>query len=228
MTVPDDDPDRIPTQAELDAMDLAEMTRSSGESDIRYPLPDDEPGAAPAALARDAWVCWWISAAAGIASAVYLLLNIGSLSDALQGRLRADMEQAIAEAASRVDKVSNPPKMPPDEFHGLAHFLPPVMLVALVFLLVVQFLLLRAVSVHHSRNSRNFFLATVLITLVCIPTGMDLLDFANAAPTMVIIGWIQFGALLLSGLCTLRPVVNRWLPTGRSLLPSKMVRQGSV
>lgn len=224
MTVPNDDPDRIPSQAELDAMDLAELTRSSAEADVRYPQREEDPGPVPAALARDAWVLWWFGAAAGIASAVYLLLNLGAISDALQDRLRTDMEKAIAEAASRVEKTTSQPVMPPDEFHGLSHFLPPVMLGAIVLLLAAQFFLLRAVTVHHSRNARNIFLAVVLINLVCIPTGMDLLKFSESAPTMVIVGWIQFGALALAALSTLRPAASRWLPAARSMRPSKMMR----
>ena len=73
------------------------------------------------------------------------------------------------------------------------------------------------------------FLALVLINLVCIPTGMDLLQFAKDAPTMVIVGWIQFGALILAALCTLRPSLGRWLPPSRGLSPVKaMRRDGSL
>ncbi|GAA3045291.1 hypothetical protein GCM10010528_25720 [Gordonia defluvii] len=225
MTVPhDDDRDPIPSQAELDEMDMAELTRTSAESHVAYPTRDEPAGPPPAALVRDAWVCWWIAAAAGLASAVFLLINLGSISGSLQERLRTDMERAIAEAAAKATKAANPPSMPADGFHGLAHLLPPVMLMAIVALLVVQFLLLRGVSVHHSRNSRSIFLAAVLINLVCIPTGMDLLRFADNAPSMVIVGWIQFGALMLAALCTLRPAVGRWLPAPRALRAGKLLR----
>ncbi|MFT4199778.1 hypothetical protein [Gordonia sp. (in: high G+C Gram-positive bacteria)] len=221
MNVPDDDPDALPSQAELDALDMAELTRTSGESDMGYPTPDEPAGPPPPALARDAWVLWWIGAAAGIASAVYLLVNIGSICDGLQQRLLADIKKAIDEAQHAGKK---PLSMPADEYHGLSHFLPPTMLVAIVVLLALQFVLLRAVGVHHSRNARNIFLAMVLINLVCIPTGMDLLRFADSAPTMVIVGWIQFGALLLAALCTLRPAVGRWLPAPTGI--GKVFRPG--
>jgi uncharacterized membrane protein YhaH (DUF805 family) len=214
MTYPDDESDRTPTQAELDAMDLAALTRSSTESHVGYPARQTAEGPPPAALVRDAWVFWWIAAAAGIASAVYLLLNIGSISDSLQQRLVDDIASEGPNA-----------KAPADQFNGLAHFLPPFMLVVLVVLLVMQYVLLRATGVHHSRNSRNIFLALVLINLVCIPTGMDLLQFAKDAKTMVIVGWIQFGALILAALCTLRPSVGRWLPPSRGLSPVKALRR---
>lgn len=195
-------------------MDLAALTRSSTESHVGYPARQEALGPPPPALARDAWVFWWIAAAAGVASAVYLLLNIGSLSDSLQQRLIDDIASEGPNA-----------KAPADQFNGLAHFLPPFMLVVLVVLLVVQFVLLRASGVHHSRNARNIFLAVVLINLVCIPTGMDLLAFADDAPTMAIVGWIQFGALILAALCTLRPAVGRWLPPSRGLSPVKALRR---
>ncbi len=213
MTVPDDDPDRIPTQAELDAMDLEELTRTSADTSVDYPTRGDVSGPAPAALVRDAWVCWWIGAAAGLAAAGYLVANMGPIIDSLQQRLVDDIARAGPNA-----------KAPADRFSAISHFLPPFMLVVIVVLLVAQFALLRATSVHHSRNSRNIFLAMVLINLVCIPTGMDLLRFADSAPTMVVIGWIQFGALALAALCTLRPAVGRWLPSARGPRPGKLWR----
>ena len=42
--------------------------------------------------------------------------------------------------------------------------------------------------------------------------------------TMVIVGWIQFGALMLAALCTLRPAVGRWLPAPRALRAGKLLR----
>ena len=54
MTYPDDESDRTPTQAELDAMDLAALTRSSTESHVGYPARQTAEGPPPAALVRDA------------------------------------------------------------------------------------------------------------------------------------------------------------------------------
>ncbi|GAB09181.1 hypothetical protein GOARA_031_00060 [Gordonia araii NBRC 100433] len=232
MTVPDD-PDRIPSQAELDAMDLAELTHSSAESNVHYPKPVDDPGPPPPALARDAWVCWWIGAAAGLASALYMLVNVMSISDALQSRLMEGMQQTIDDAIRNRDKapagVEIPiPKAPADEYHGLAHTLPPAMIVSIVALLAVQFALLRAIGNHHSRNARSLFAAFVLINLVCIPVGLDLLAFSENAPLMFVIGWIQFGALVLAAVCTWRPSVGRWLPAPSPLRPTRLLRPGNA
>lgn len=101
MTVPDDDPDKIPTQAELDAMDLAELASTSAESNVAYPPRDEVPGPPPSALSRDAWVLWWIAAAAGIASAVYLLANMGGVIDGLKQRFHGELEQAIADTVAK-------------------------------------------------------------------------------------------------------------------------------
>ncbi|MFT3898852.1 MAG: hypothetical protein QM728_01215 [Gordonia sp. (in: high G+C Gram-positive bacteria)] len=223
MSAPDDDPDAIPSQAELDELDLEELASTSAESDLAYPIRDQPIGPPPPALARDTWAFWWISAAAGIASAVYLLVNVVSVSDSLQRRLMDDIKKAIDEAARTNQK---PLTMPADEYHGLAHFLPPAMVVTILVLLAVQFLLLRAVTAHHSRNARNIFLAMVLLNLVCIPTGMDLLRFADNAPAMFAVGWVQFGALLLSALCILRPSVGQWLPVNPRVGMGKLMRPG--
>ncbi|MGV9711396.1 hypothetical protein ACWDTI_12110 [Gordonia sp. NPDC003424] len=215
MTDPADDPDRVPTQAELDAEDLAAIERSSRDRDqaTLYPPRESDPGPAPAALSRHARVAWWGAAIAGLVSVGYGFLNLGTITDLLRQRLLQGITTDPRNASS------------PDQVNSLAGFFPPFMLVMIVVFLVVEYLLLVAAANHHSRNCRNFFLAAVVVNLLCIPIGIDLLfRYPEVSSLMPIVGWIQFGLLVLAALFTLQRAVNRWLPASTRMRPSRVLR----
>ncbi|AZG47389.1 hypothetical protein [Gordonia insulae] len=214
MTDPDD-PDRIPTQAELDAEDLAAIARSSQDREhaTLYPPRPGDPTPPPAALAVHARVAWWGAAVAGLVSVVYGFVNLGMITDLLRARL--------------LEGVVNDPRnaSPEDRVDSLAGFFPPFMLVMIVVFLAIEYALLVAAANHHSRNCRNFFLAAVVVNLLCIPIGIDLLfDYPDVWSAMSVIGWIQFALLVISLLCTVRGSVNQWLPSSTRMRPTKMLR----
>lgn len=215
MTEPADDPDRLPTQAELDAEDLAAIERSSRDVDAagRYPPREDDPGPPPAALARHARVAWWGAAVAGLICVGYGFTHLGTITDLLRQRLQEGVITDPRNASSA------------DQVDSLARFFPPFMLVMIVVFLVVEYLLLRAAANQHSRNCRNFFLSAVVVNLLCIPIGVDLLfGYPDVSSLMPIIGWIQFGLLILASLFTLQRAVNQWLPPSNRMRPSRMLR----
>ncbi|MFW0786537.1 hypothetical protein AAFP35_18735 [Gordonia sp. CPCC 206044] len=214
MTDPDD-PDRIPTQAELDAEDLAEIERSSRERDesVLYPSRLEDPGAPPRSLTLHARVAWWGAAIAGLVSVIYGFVNLGSITDLLRARL--------------MEGVVNDPNnaSPEDRVDSLAGFFPPFMLIMIVVFLAVEYALLVAAANHHSRNCRNFFLAAVVVNLLCIPIGIDLLfAYPEVSSSMTVIAWIQFALLILAGLFSLRRNVNQWLPPSTRMRPTRMLR----
>ena len=86
--------------------------------------------------------------------------------------------------------------------------------------------LLTNTAARNSRNLRNFFLATAVINLLCIPVGTDLLfRYDELSSIIPIVGWIQFGLLCLAALCSLRRVVDRWLPPSDRMRPTRMFRE---
>ncbi|GAC67135.1 hypothetical protein [Gordonia soli] len=208
--------DRVPTQAELDAEDLAELANTTSADRDRaqlYPRREDDPGIPPAPLVVHARVAWWGAAVAGLVSVIYGFLQLGMITDDLRTRLAEGVveDPANASQAGQVD--------------SLAGFFPPFMLVMIVVLLAIQYPLLTATATHHSRNCRNLFLTVVLINLLCIPVGVDLLfRYPDVWSAMVVIAWIQFGLLVLSALCTLRRPVNQWLPSSTRMRPTRMFR----
>ncbi|MDL9937571.1 hypothetical protein QSJ18_12515 [Gordonia sp. ABSL1-1] len=211
----DDDPDRIPTQAELDAEDLAEMARTSRDRDLSalYPGRLDDPGAPPRPLVVHARVAWWGAAICGAILVVYGFLNLSMITDLLRQRL--------------LDGLADDPRnsAPEDRVDSLAGFFPPFMLVMIVVLLAIQYPLLVAIANHHSRSCRSFFVATIIVNLLCVPIGVDLLfRYDEVWSAMVVISWIEFALLLLAGLLTMRRVVDRWLPPSTRMQPSKMFR----
>lgn len=213
-----DQPDRIPTQAELDAEDLAEIARTSADRDVAalYPSRPDDPGVPPAALTLHARILWFGAAVAALVIVVYGFLNLGLISDALRQRL--------------VEGVATDPKnaSPVDQIDSIAGFFPPFMLVMIVVLLAIEYPLLAGTVTYHSRNARNFFVSAVVVNLLCIPIGIDLLLRYPTVPSeLIIVAWIQFALLLLAALCSLRRAVNTWLPDSTRMKPSKMFRPGS-
>jgi hypothetical protein len=215
MTEPADDADRIPTQAELDAEDLAAIARRSKDRDEAnlYPERFDDPGPPPAALVLHARVAWWGAALAGLVSAVYGFVSMSTITDLLRARL--------------VEGVVDDPRnaSPADRVDSLAGFFPPFMLIMIVVFLAVEYALLVAAANHHSRNCRNFFLSAVVVNLLCIPIGIDLLfDYPEVPSAIAVLGWVQFGLLVVAALMTLRRSVNQWLPVSTRMRPTRMLR----
>ncbi|GAB83726.1 hypothetical protein RVF83_07895 [Gordonia rubripertincta] len=211
----DRDPERIPTQAELDAEDLAELERSSRDHDqsALYPPRPADPGRPPVALALHARVVWWGAAVIGLILAVYGFFSLGTITDDLRQRL---LEGVVTDPANSA---------PEDQVETLAGFFPPFMLVMIVVVLVIEYLLLMAAVTHHSRHCRNFFLAAVVVHLLCIPVGVDLLfRYPDISSTMVVLSWVQFALLVIAALLTVRRSVNTWLPESTRMRPTRMMR----
>jgi protein-S-isoprenylcysteine O-methyltransferase Ste14 len=94
-------------------------------------------------------------------------------------------------------------------------------------LLAIQSPLLVATSRRRSRGTRNVYVTMVVVMLLCIPMGIDLLfDYPSIPAALRVIGWVQFGLLLLSALFTLRRSVDRWLPPSERMKPSHLIRPG--
>ncbi len=214
MTDPDD-PDRIPTQAELDAEDLAAIGRTSRDRDeaALYPPRPDDPGPAPASLASHARIAWWGAAIAGVVCVVYGFTHLGLIADLLRARLHEGVATDPANAG------------PEGGIDRMAGFFPPFMLVMIVVFLAIEYAFLVAAASRHSRNARNFFLATVVVNLLCIPIGIDLLfAYPEIWSAMSVIAWVQFALLIIAAVLTLRRTVERWLPPSTRMRPTRMWR----
>ncbi|MGO3326871.1 hypothetical protein [Gordonia sp. (in: high G+C Gram-positive bacteria)] len=216
MTFPDGDPDRIPTQAELDAEDLAEIARRSKDTAERdrYPTRPVDPGPPPLALTRDARVAWLLSAVAGLIWVVYGFANLSVTTSRLANRLRPGLEDV-----PDVDSA--------EKAHSLAQFWPPAFLVGIPIVVAVSGLMLVGIARGHSRNLRNVYLATVVVILLFVPVSADLLFNYPDSPRWVwTMAWIQFALLIVSALMTLRRSVGRWLPTTMRVRPMRVARGG--
>lgn len=200
-----------PSLAELDAIDMAEMARKSRDHDLD---PAGDPGPPPNAL-RQALGLWWVAALAALISVVYGFVRLSAVTDALRNRL----EQGVASDPNNAAPV--------DRIDSLSHWFPPLMLVATVVLMAISYSLLVAIGKHHSRNCRNFYAAVVVVILLCIPVGIDLLfGYPQMSVLIRVVGWVQFGALLASMLCTFRRGVNRWLPESERIRVKQVLRPG--
>lgn len=211
-----DDSDGIPTQAELDAEDLAELQkRSSADRDRTdlYPRRPGAPGPAPAALTLHARVAWWGAALCGLICIGYGVMALGTIENALRDRMVAD---AVATPQGQPD-VS--------QIDTMAHILPTAGLVITALFLVGEYAFLRAAATCHSRNCRNFFLAIVVLNLMCIPVGLDLFfRYPEVWSGTVVLGWVQFALLVVAAVMTVRRAVDRWLPTSTRMRPTRMFR----
>ena len=207
------DPD-VPSQAELDAEDLAELAKRSSQDRDRAslsPVRRGDPGNVPVPLAKHAVAAFWAAAVAGAICVVYGFLNLGTIQDLLHARLLDGLRDDQGNAA------------PEDEVSGIASTFPPVMLILIIVFLAVEYLLLVNAAKHNSRGVRNVYLAVVVVNMMCIPIGVDLLfAYDTLSVAVVVAGWAQLVFLALSALCTLRKEVNNWLPA-----PNK-VRSGSM
>lgn len=213
MTQPDD-PD-LPSQAELDAEDLAELGRTSGDRDHAnlYPKPEVDPGPAPRALTVHARLVFYGAALSGALCVLYGVLTAGAVTERLRDRLLLGViEEPGVELST-------------DGITGFAGWAPWFMFTVTVLLLVVEGALLVWTVRHHSRNLRNLFLTTVLVNLLCIPIGLDLLfRYPDVWSGVTILAWIQFGLLTLSAILVLRKPVELWLPPSTRMRPMRLLR----
>ena len=194
----DGTPDRVPSMAELDALDMAEI--AAGRTSADKHLRDEDPGPAPASL-RHALTVWYAQAALALVSVVYGFAALGTIESALRASLTDGAVRDPDNAA------------PAAKIGSLASTVPPILLVGILVALAVQYPLLTAIARHNSRNCRNFYVTVVVVTLLAIPVGVDLLFSYPEVPTvMTVIAWVQFGLLILSALFTFRRDVNMWLP----------------
>lgn len=201
----------IPSQAELDAEDMAELAkRSSQDRDQAslYPVRRGEPGAVPVPLAKHAVACFWAAAVAGAICLVYGFVNLGTVKDLLYVRLLDGVRDDPGNAA------------PEDQISGISSVFPPVMLVLIAVFLAVEYLLLVNTARHNSRGVRNVYLSVVVVNMMCIPIGIDLLfAYSGLSTVIVVLGWAQLVLLAFSALCTLRKEVNEWLPAPNRVRP---------
>ena len=214
MTFPDGDPDRIPTQAELDAQDMAEIARRSKDAEQRdrYPGRPTDPGPPPTALARDARVAWLLSAAAGLIWVVYGFTNLSATTSRLAGRLQPGLEDV-------------PDVDPAAKAESLAHFWPLAFLIGIPVVVALSWLMLVGIERAHSRNLRSVYLSTVVVVLLFVPVCADLLFNYPDSPRWVwAMAWVQFALLIVSALMTLRRSVGQWLPQSMRVRPMRVAR----
>ena len=198
--MPDDD--RLPTQAELDAQDLAEIARKSKDRNLanRYPTRPEDPGPAPMELLRDARVLWWIAAAACLTWVVYGLANLGMLEELMAVRLRPGLEEV--------------PGVDPDsKALSMASFWTPALLIGMPVFTALSYPLLVGIVKFNSRNVRSIYVAVLAVAVLFTIVGADLLfNYPEISVVWRIIAWVECGALVLSALVTMRRAPNEWLP----------------
>ena len=150
---------------------------------------------------------------AGITSYSKAYGGLGTITDDLRNRL---LEGVVSDPANSA---------PESEVETLAGFFPPFMLVMIVVVLASEYACLVTAASQHSRHLRNFFLAAVVVHLLCIPVGVDLLfRYPDVSSVIVVLSYLQFGLLVVAALCTLRRPVNQWLPESTRMKPTRMMR----
>lgn len=210
-----DDEERLPTQAELDAQDLAEIARNSRDGDLaaRYPSRPADAGPPPVALTRDAVWAWYLAALAALACIAYGFATLGSTAARLTDRLEPQMAQV-----QTVDAGASASSM--------GSFWPPALLIGWLIGMGVSYPLLVSIARHHSRNLRSIFAAVSVLIALFVPLAADLLFAYPEVPSAFgVLAWICVGALLVSVLMTFRGSVGRWLPTTTRIRPSRVWRE---
>ncbi|AVL99373.1 hypothetical protein C6V83_02795 [Gordonia iterans] len=209
-----DDSEHIPTQAELDAEDLAELERSSRDADLaaRYPRRPEDPGPPPTALTRDALICWYVAALAALACIVYGFATLGAAVDRLADRLEPQMAEVHQIDGTRTAE-------------SMAAFWPPALIAGWLVAIAITYPLLVAIGRHHSRNVRSIYAAVCILTVMFVPLISDLLfDYPEVPSVFRVAAWVSVAGLLLSVLMTFRGSVGGWLPASTRLKPSKVFR----
>lgn len=218
MTTPgssdDADRPRLPTQAELDAEDMAEIARRSKDNDHvnRYPVRPVDPGPPPVALARDARIVWYVAGAACLAWMIYGLSNLSWLESLMADRLLPGLQ-----TVKDID--------PDSKAASMAGFWTPGLLIGIPLFTALGYPLLVGIAKARSRNVRSIYLALIVVTVLFTVVGADLL-FGYEQVTVVarVLAWVQCGALVLSGLITMRRQVTDWLPASMTVKPFRRAR----
>ncbi|MEZ5212395.1 hypothetical protein MYK68_01620 [Gordonia sp. PP30] len=211
----DDDDERIPTQAELDAEDLAELARTSRDADLaaRYPRRPADPGPPPAALVRDAVWAWYLSAVAALVCVIFGFATLGATRARLQARLEPQME-----GVKQIDAHA--------QASSMAHFWPLALLIGWLIAMALSYPLLVNIAKHHSRNLRSIYAALSVVIILFVPLISDLLfKYPEVSPVIRVLAWVSVGALLLSVLMTFRRAAGAWLPSSTRIKPGR-VRRG--
>lgn len=216
MTFPGDSNDapRRPTQAELDAEDLAEIAKDTERADLtgRYPRRETDPGPPPAVLTRGVVGAWWAAAAVWLICFGYGFATLGDITDRLRARLAPQME-----GIPNVDAAT--------ESRSMGGVFPPALLIGLMAAMLISYPLLVGIAKHHSRNLRSIYAALVVIIMLFIPACSDLLfNYPDTSALWRVLMWIQFGALGVSVVLAFTSPVNRWLPPSMRVKPMRMVR----
>ncbi|AUH67716.1 MULTISPECIES: hypothetical protein [Gordonia] len=212
----DADRDRIPTQAELDAEDLAEIARRSKDSDLsgRYPARPVDPGPPPVALVRDARVVWAIAAVACLAWVVYGFANLSWLEGLMAERLQPGLQNV-------------PGVDPGEKAASMASFWTPALLVGIPLFTALGYPLLVGTARAHSRNLRSIYLSVITVTVLFTVVGADLLfHYPEVSASLRVLAWVQCGVLVLSALITLRRPINEWLPKSMAMKPFRRASGG--
>ena len=210
-----DDAESIPTQAELDAEDLAEIARTSTGRALtdRYPRRERDPGPAPVALTRDAFYVWCASAGTAVVCIGYGLATLGAATDRLAERLATQMSDV-----QRID--------PQATAESIAGFWPPALLIGWLIAMAVTYPLFTAIAKYHSRNLRSMYAAVCVVVALFAPLIADLLFAYPDVPAVFrVSAWVSAGALLLSVVLTFRGAIGRWLPESTRIRPSRVWRE---
>lgn len=209
-----DKADRIPTQAELDAEDLAEIARTSQDAELaaRYPRREADPGPAPRALTHYAVFCWYVSAAAALTCIVYGFVRLGAEMQWLRDRLEPQMVDA-----KQID--------PGAQAESMAHFWPPALLIGWLIAMALTYPLLVSIAKHHSRNVRSIYAALAVVVVLFVPLISDLLfNYPQAHGVIRVLAWVSVGALILSVLMTFSGGAGQWLPASMRIKPTRVWR----
>lgn len=209
---------RVPTQAELDAADLAEIAEQQS-AEKRNPAPRlgvtphrvADPGPPPASLRLAYWL--WVGAAGCAAiGIIYGFARLSTINQLILPRLREGVTKP--DELQRVDSMS--------------HWIPTACLITAIVLLAIQYPLLVAIARQHSRNCRNFYTAATLAMLLGIPIGLDLLfSYHEIWVGIRVLGWLQFALLAASVVCVFSGGVNKWLPRSERIRPTALFRPGN-
>lgn len=210
-----DDGEPIPTQAELDAQDMAELAADRDRSDLtsHYPRPKADPGPPPWTLTTGAVYAWYLAAASALVCIVYGFATLGSEMDRLEARLKPQMADVTTIDA---DATAS----------SMASFWPPALLVGWVIALGITYPLLMGIAKHHSRNLRSIYAAVSVLVILFVPLVADLLfAYPEVSIAYRVLSWVSVGALIASVVLTFSGGAGRWLPASNRIKPSRVWRE---
>ena len=193
---------------------MAEIARRSKDNDHhnRYPARPVDPGTPPRALTRDARIVWYVAAAACAAWMFYGLTNLSWLESLMAERLLPGLET--------VEGID-----PETKALSMAEFWTPGLLIGIPVFTALGYPLLVGIAKGHSRNIRSIYLALMVVTVLFTIVGADLLfGYPEVSGVVRGLSWVHCGALVLSGLITLRKQVNQWLPLSMAAKPFRRAR----